>query len=57
METTGKLYEGDGGNSQAEFIMDSKVGWEQIQNNPDAHRTLGVSQYEYLKTLLNRLGG
>ena len=54
---TAKLYDGDGGNAQTEFILDSEVGWEQVVNNPNLHVTEGVSQYEYLKTLLPRLTG
>ena len=49
---TAKLYDGDGGNAQTEFILDSEVGWEQVVNNPNLHVTEGVSEYEYLKTLL-----
>ena len=30
-----KLYDGDGGNAQTEFILDSEVGWEQVVNNPN----------------------
>ena len=52
-----KLYDGDGGNAQTEFILDSEVGWEQVVNNPNLHVTEGVSQYEYLKTLLPKLMG
>ena len=37
--------------------MDSEVGWEQIANNPNLYRTQGVTQYEYLKTLLSKLTG
>ena len=33
------------------------MGWEQVVNNPNLHVTEGVSQYEYLKTLLPRLTG
>ena len=51
------LYDGDGGNAQAEFILDSEVGWEQVSNNPNLHVTAGVTQYEYLKTLLSKLPG
>ena len=52
-----KLYDGDGGNAQTEFILDSEVGWEQDVNNPILHVTEGVSQYEYLKTMLPKLTG
>ena len=54
---TAKLYDGDGGNAQTEFILDSEVGWEQGVNNPNLHVTEGVSKYEYLKTLLPKLMG
>ena len=50
-----RLY--DGGNVQSEFILESEVGWEQVANNPNLHRTQGVTQYEYLKTLLPKLTG
>ena len=52
-----KLYDGDGGNAQTEFILDSEVGWAQVVNNPNLHVTEGVSEYEYLKTLLPKLTG
>ena len=54
---TAKMYDGDGGNAQTEFILDSEVGWEQVVNNPNLHVTEGVSKYEYLKTLLPKLTG
>ena len=54
-DNTAKLYDGDGGNAQIEFILDSEVGWEQVVNNPNLHVTEGVSEYEYLKTLLPKL--
>ena len=47
-----KLYDGDGGNAQTEFILDSEVGWEQVVNNPNLYVIEGVSKYECLKTLL-----
>ena len=46
-----KLYDGDGGNAQTEFILDTEVGWEQVVNNPNLHVTEGVSQYEYSKRI------
>ena len=51
------LNDGDGGNVQSEFILESEVGWEQVANNPYLHRTQGVTQHEYLKTLLPKLTG
>ena len=42
-----KLYDGDGGNAQTEFILDSEVGWEQVVNNPNLHVTKGVSEHSY----------
>ena len=33
------------------------MGWEQVVNNPNLHVTKGVSEYEYLKTLLPKLTG
>ena len=36
---TAKLYDGDGGNAQTKFILDSEVGWEQVVNNPNLHVT------------------
>ena len=54
---TVKLYDGDRGNAQTEFILDSEVGWEQVVNNPNLHVTEGVSEYEYFKTLLPKLTG
>ena len=54
---TAKLYDGDGGNAQTKFTLDSEVGWEQVVNNPNLHVTEGVSEYEYLKTLLPKLTG
>ena len=33
------------------------MGWEQVVNNPNLHVTEGVSEYEYLKTLLPKLTG
>ena len=41
---TVKLYDGDGGNAQKKFILDSEVGWEQVVNNPSLHVTQGVSE-------------
>ena len=52
---TVKLYDGDGGNAQTEFILDSEVGWEQVVNDPYLHVTEGVSECEYLKTLMPKL--
>ena len=52
-----KLYDGDRGNVQTEFILDTEVGWEQVVNNPNLHVIEGVSQYEYSKTLLPKLTG
>ena len=52
-----KLNDGDGGNAQTEFILDSKVGWEQVVNNPNLHVIERVSEYEYLKTILPKLTG
>ena len=51
------MYDGDGGNAQAEFIQDAEVGWEQVLNNAELHRTNGVTQYEFLKSLLGKLRG
>ena len=38
-----QMYDGDGGNAQAEFIQDAEVGWEQVLNNAELHRTIGVT--------------
>ena len=46
------LYDGDGGNAQSEFILDSEVGWEQVANNLNLHVTVGVTQYEYLRVFV-----
>ena len=32
-----KLYDGDGGNAQTEFILDSKVGWVSAHNSSCAY--------------------
>ena len=52
-----KKYIGDGGNAHRIFIQDAQVGWKHILNDPNRHVSNGVSQYEYLESLLNRLGG
>ena len=50
-------YTGDGGNAQRIFIKDAQVGWKAIVNDPHRHLGGGVSQYDYMESLLNRLGG
>ena len=50
-------YTGDGGNAQRMFIKDAQVGWKAITNDPHRHLGGGVSQYDYMESLLNRLGG
>ena len=40
-----------------EFIMESETGWEQLLDDAERHRTRGGSKYEYLKSLLPKLGG
>ena len=52
-----QLYDGDGGNAQVEFIMEAETGWEQLMDDAERHRTRGGSKYEYLKSLLPKLGG
>ena len=48
-------YTGDGGNAQRIFIKDAQVGWKAIVNDPHKHLGSGVSQYDYMESLLNRL--
>ena len=50
-------YTGDGGVAQRNFIQDAQVGWKVITNDPHKHLGGGVSQYDYMESLLNRLGG
>ena len=50
-------YTGDGGVAQRNFIKDAQVGWKAIVNDPQKHLGGGVSQYDYMESLLNRLGG
>lgn len=54
---TEKKYTGDGGNAQRIFILDFQVGRKAILNDPTRHLGGGVAQYDYMETLLNRLGG
>ena len=50
-------YTGDGGNAQRIFILDAQVGWKAIQKDATQHLGGGISQYDYMEGLLNRLGG
>ena len=50
-------YTGDGGNAQRIFIKDAQVGWKNILDDLNRHLSNGASQYAYLESLLNRLGG
>ena len=50
-------YTGDGGNAQRIFIKDAQMGWKNILDDLDRHLSNGASQYAYLESLLNRLGG
>ena len=47
----------DGGNAQRIFILDAQVGWKAIPKDPSKHLGGGIAQYDYMETLLNRLGG
>ena len=49
-------YTGDGGVAQRDFIQDAQIGWKAITNDPHKHLWGGVSQYDYMESLLNRLG-
>ena len=51
------MYTGDGDNAQRFFIKDAQMGWKNILNDLNRHLSNGASQYEYLESLLNRLGG
>ena len=46
-----KLYDGDGGNFQEEFIQRSEVGWKRVLNTPALHVGEGQTEYEYWETL------
>ena len=50
-------YTGDGGNAQRIFIKDAQVGWKNILDDLNRHLSNGASQYAYLESILNRLGG
>ena len=53
-------YTGDGGGAQCNFIKDAQVGWKAIVKrsiDPQKHLGGGISQYDYMESLLNRLGG
>ena len=50
-------YTGDSGVAQRNFIRDAQVGWKAITMDPHRHLGGGVSQYDYMESLLNRLGG
>ena len=50
-------YIGDGGNAQRILIKDAQVGWKNILDDLNRHLSNGASQYAYLESLLNRLGG
>ena len=50
-------YTRDGGVAQRNFIKDAQVGWKAIVKDPQKHLGGGVSQYDYMESLLNRLGG
>ena len=50
-----KLYDGDGGNGQQEFIHQTEVGWKRVLNTPDLHVGEGQTQYEYLEQLADKL--
>ena len=52
-----KLYDGDGGNFQEEFICRSEVGWKRVLNTPALHVGEGQTEYEYLETLDEQLTG
>ena len=53
---TQKKYTGDGGNAHR-IIKDAQVGQKAILNDPNRHLGGGVAQYDYMESLLNRLGG
>ena len=54
---TKKKYTGEGGNAHRIFIKDAQVGWKAILNDPQRHLGGGVAQYDYMESLLNRVGG
>ena len=50
-------YTGDGGNAQRIFILDAQVGWKVLVKDATQHLGGGISKYDYMEGLLNRLGG
>ena len=52
-----KLYDGDGGNGQQEFIHKTEVGWKKVLNTPDLHVSNAQSQFEYIEGLDGGLDG
>ena len=50
-------YTGDGGNTHIIFIKDAQVGWKNILDDLKRHLSNVASQYAYLESILNRLGG
>ena len=45
-------YTGDGGVAQRNFIKDAQVGWKVIVNDPQKHLGGGVSQYDYMESVI-----
>ena len=52
-----KLYDGDGGNGQQEFIHKTGVGWKRVLNTLDLHVSNGQTQFEYIEGLIGKLDG
>ena len=50
-------YTGDGGNAQRIFILDAQVGWKALVKDATQHLGGGISKYDYMEGLPNRLGG
>ena len=47
----------DGRNAKRIFIKDALFEWKNILTDPNRYLSNGDSQYEYLESLLNLLGG
>ena len=55
--TLDEMYNGDGGSEHRVFIKDSRIGWKAILADPNQHLSNGVTQYDYVETLGQKLGG
>ena len=51
------IYNGDGGNEHRVFIKYSRFGWKAILADPNRHLSNGVTQYDYVETSGQKLGG